>query len=346
MLDRRDMMMGGAALALAGCTGMTGRPRGGAPTPSAMTPDAFTPILTDLPHAEGAATSPDGSLFFSGGGGAVGVRGKDGQVRQVGTPLMPTGLAVDAQGRVIVANMGLLNKGPGPLQRVDVAAGTVETLVDRLEGRTLVASNGPVAARDGWLYCTHSTWGPVANIGTTQAQGFIYAVAPDGTASIVARDLRGANGLCLSPDERHLYCALTAEGRIRRWRRGTDGLLSDPQDFGPPLGDVTPDQGFRDIMALSPDRRATLGYCDGIAFDSLGNLWITLPFANRIVALTPDGRKVDVLHDPEGRIIATPTNLCWGGPDLRTLTIVSRGKGMIVQGRTDIAGAPLANWPA
>ena len=41
-----------------------------------------------------------------------------------------------------------------------------------------------------------------------------------------------------------------------------------------------------------------------------------------------------------------PTNLCWGGPDRRTLYVVSRGKGMIVQARTAIAGAPLANWPA
>jgi gluconolactonase len=74
-------------------------------------------------------------------------------------------------------------------------------------------------------------------------------------------------------------------------------------------------------------------------------LWVTLPFANRIVAITPDGRKVDVVHDPDGTMIDMPTNLCWGGADLRTLYVVSRAKGMIVRARTTVAGAPLANWP-
>lgn len=344
MFGRREIVLGGAALALAGCADGGGLRSVALPAP--LTPEDFTPVISSLDHAEGAATSPDGRLFLSNGGGAIGILERDGQLRQIGRPLMPTGVAVDREGRVIIANMGLLNGGPGSLQRVDVATGAIETLVDALEGRALVASNGPVAARDGTLYCTHSSWGPVANIGTTTPAGFIYKVAPDGSASIVARDLRGANGLALSPDERHLYCALTAEGRIRRWRRMADGTLADPQDFGPQLGVVTPDQGFKAILALPPEERAALGYCDGIAFDRAGNLWITLPFANRIVALTPDGRKVDILHDPDGRMIAMPTNLCWGGSDLRTLHVVSRAKGMIVSARTKVAGAPLANWPA
>jgi gluconolactonase len=344
MLARREALLGGLALTLTGCVG-SAMMRGDT-MPAPLTPDDFSPVLSGIDHAEGAATSPDGRLFLSNGGGTIGVLETDGRLRQIGKPLMPTGVAMDTKGRVIVANMGLLNGGPGSLQRVDLVTGMVETLVDTLEGRALVASNGPAAARDGTLYCTHSTWGPVANIGTSTAAGFIYRVAPDGTASIVARDLRGPNGLTLSPDERHLYCALTAEGRVRRWRRRPDGTLGEPQDFGPPLGKVTADQGFKAILALPSQERAALGYCDGIAFDRVGNLWITLPFANRIVALTPDGQKVDVVHDPEGKMVAMPTNLCWGGPDLRTLYVVSRSKGMIVSARTNVAGAPLANWPA
>lgn len=338
MFDRRSVVLGG--MALAGCAGQRVLT-----SPAPLTVADFTTVLSGIDHAEGAATSTDGRLFLSNGGGAIGILEPDGLLRQVGRPLMPTGVAVDREGRVIIANMGLLNGGPGSLQRVDVKTGAVETLVDNIEGRALVASNGPVAARDGTLYCTHSTWGPVANIGTTTPAGFIYKVTPDGMASIVARDLRGANGLCLSPDERYLYCALTAEGRVRRWRRQVDGTLSDPQDYGPQLGVVTPDQGFRAILALPANERAALGYCDGIAFDRAGNLWVTLPFANRIVAITPDGRKVDVVHDPDGTMIDMPTNLCWGGPDLRTLYVVSRAKGMIVRARTTVAGTPLANWP-
>lgn len=342
-VDRRTALLGGAALALAGCT-RAGTPRAST-APAPLTPADFSLVIDGLDHAEGVASAPDGRLFLSNSGGAIGVLTPGQPLRQVGAPLAANGVAVDAQGRVIVANMGLLKQQPGPLQRITLETGTVETLVSELEGRQLVASNGPATARDGSIYCTHSTWGPVANIGTTTPAGFIYMVRLDGSAAIVARDLRGVNGLCLDRDERHLYASLTAEGRIRRWRRNADGTLADPQDFGPQLGTVVPDQTVKAILALPPQEKAALGYCDGIAFDMAGNLWITLPFSNRLVALTPQGRKVDILHDPAGEKIAMPTNLCWGGPDRRTLYVVSRGKGMIVQAHTAIAGAPLANWP-
>lgn len=341
---RREILLGGLAATLAGCAAGAGPRRiGGVPSP--LTPADFSLVIGGLEHAEGIAASPDGRLFLSNGGGAIGVLETDGKLRQIGQPLMPTGVAVDPQGRVLVANMGLLNNGPGTLQRIDVESGRIETLVTALEGRALVASNNPAVARDGTIYCTHSSWGPVANIGTTTPAGFIYMVAPDGKASIVARDLRGANGLCLSRDERHVYASVTAEGRIRRWRRQADGSLTDMQDYGPQLGAVMPDQMVKAILAMPMEDRASLGYCDGIAFDMDENLWVTLPFANRIVVLTPDGRKIDVIHDPKGEKVATPTNICWGGPDRRDLYVVSRGSGSIVRTRTAVAGVPLANWP-
>lgn len=343
-IDRRELLAGGAAAALVGCAPSTGIGRATPPTPLAL--KDFTLVRDGLDAPEGIASSPDGRLFVSNGGGAIGVLGQDGALRQIGRPLAPNGVAVDAQGRVIVANMGLLNKGPGPLQRIDVTTGTVETLVSELEGRQLVASNGPATTRNGDIYCTHSTWGPIANIGTTTPAGFIYRVAPDGTASILARDLRGVNGLCLDAQERFLYASLTAEGRVRRWRRQADGSLTDPQDYGPQLGVVIPDHQAKDIRAMVGADRAALGYCDGIAFDRAGNLWVTLPFANRIVAITPDGRKIDIIHDPDGKWLSSPTNLCWGGADLRDLYVVSRASGMVVKARTDVAGLPLANWPA
>lgn len=342
-IGRREFLAGGAATALSGCTPSKGIGRA-APPPLALTD--FALVREGLNAPEGIASSPDGRLFISNSGGAIGVLERDGELRQIGRPLAPNGVAVDREGRVIVAHMGLLNKGPGPLHRIDVATGTVETLVSELEGRQLVASNGPATTRNGDIYCTHSSWGPIGNIGTTTPAGFIYRVAPDGTAAIVARNLRGVNGLCLDGPERFLYASLTAEGRVRRWRRQADGSLSDPQDYGPQLGVVLPDHQAKDIRAMAGADRAALGYCDGIAFDRAGNLWVTLPFANRIVAITPDGRKVDIVHDADGKWLSSPTNLCWGGADLRDLYVVSRASGTVVKARTDVAGLPLANWPA
>ncbi|ANI76773.1 SMP-30/gluconolactonase/LRE family protein [Sphingobium sp. EP60837] len=344
MVGRRDLLLGGAAMMLSGCAQGTRPGRPTAPEPLSLSD--FTLARGNLDAPEGIASSPDGRLFVSNGGGAIGILEPDGTLRQIGKPLAPNGVAVDREGRIIVANMGLLNKGPGPLQRIDVTTGTVETLVSELEGRQLVASNGPATTRDGDIYCSHSSWGPIGNIGTTTPAGFIYRVSPNGTASIVARNLRGVNGICLDRDERHVYASLTAEGRIRRWLRQADGSLTDPQDYGPQLGTVIPDHQARDIRAMPTAERANLGYCDGIAFDQAGNLWVTLPFANRIAAITPDGQNVDIVHDPEGKILSSPTNLCWGGADLRDLYVVSRASGMVVKARTDVKGLPLANWPS
>lgn len=341
-MDRRKFLYGAALTSLGLASGAGA---GSKPLLSPLPLSSFEPILSGILGAEGVATAPDGRLFFSTKEAVLAVREAGGQVRHIGTPLAPTGIAADPNGRVLVANMGLLNDGPGPLQRVQPESGRVETLVEELEGRRLLASNCPTVTRDGHIYCSHSSWGPVANIGTTDAAGFIYHIALDGRASIVARALRGVNGLCLDAGDRHLYAALTAEGRIVRFRRLPDGKLGEREDYGPKLGKVVENQTVADIRAIPTKHRTDLGYCDGIAFDQAGNLWVTLPFANRIVAIMPDGQLVDIAVDPEAGTIDMPTNLGWGGPGLRDLHIACRGSGKILRARTALAGLPPANWP-
>ena len=110
------------------------------------------------------------------------------------------------------------------------------------------------------------------------------------------------------------------------------------------LGTVVPDQTAPQIRALPPAARARTGYCDGLAMDQAGTLFVTLPFANRIVAIDRDGRRSTLVHDPAGTRIDFPTNLAWGGPDRRDLLGVSRGSGMIVCARMSVPGLPAANW--
>lgn len=56
-----------------------------------------------------------------------------------------------------------------------------------------------------------------------------------------------------------------------------------------------------------------------------------------------DSACAKVLSDPEGRIMRSPTNVSWGGPDMRDLYIGSVVSNYVVHVRSPIPGMPLAH---
>ena len=88
-----------------------------------------------------------------------------------------------------------------------------------------------------------------------------------------------------------------------------------------------------------------LGYTDGLAFDAAGNLWVTLPAALKIVAITPQRRAVTVAHDPSGALIRSPTNVAWGGPDLADLLIGDLRADYVLTARSPVPGMALPHQP-
>ena len=81
----------------------------------------------------------------------------------------------------------------------------------------------------------------------------------------------------------------------------------------------------------------------GCGFDVEGNLWVTLVMANKVVAITPAGEVVTMLSDPEGRVMVSPTNVSWGGPELRDLYIGSVRSDYVVKLRSPVPGMPLVH---
>lgn len=104
--------------------------------------------------------------------------------------------------------------------------GSVEVLVDRVDGQPLTFASNVVQGPDGTIWFTTSTtrWdldhyrGDMLEHSST---GRLIRLDPDGVVTTVLTDLDFANGLVLAPDASHLLIAETSGYRIlRHWLTG------------------------------------------------------------------------------------------------------------------------------
>lgn len=304
----------------------------------------FTKLAQGIARPEDVVVARDGRVFASYHHGAVAEIMPGGGFTAMGAKAgAPNGINMDAQGRIIIANFGLYDGAPGPLERFDPATGMRETLVRELDGRTLTSSNYPIIDRAGNIWCSHSTFAPTwPDALDGRADGFIYVYRPDGSSEIVARGLKFANGMALSADEDFLYCTQTSAGNVLRYPVLPGAKLGKATQYGPKLGIVF---GMKINPALQLPGFITryLGYTDGIGFDADGNLWVTLPAAHKIVAITPAGKIEIIAHDPSGKWLGSPTNISWGGPDLTDLYIGNLATPYVLKAKSPVPGMALSH---
>lgn len=302
---------------------------------SAIPPSAFTKVAVGIDRPEDVVVAADGRVFASDHQCAVAEIFPDGSFARLGPRGgAPNGINIDRQGRVLIANFGIYDKEEGPLERFDPATGLRETLVAEVGGRRLTSANYPVVDRADNVWCANSThaetW-PMALDG--RADGFIFVLRPDGSSEIVAEGLKFPNGLALSADDGFLYCAQTTGADVVRFAVLPGGRLGPGERYGPVLGKLQ-ERGGPQVA------QADLGYTDGIGMDAEGNLWVCLPGADKVVAITPAGEMVTVIHDPTGQTVHHPTNVTWGGPDLDDLYIGSIRADYVLKAKSPVAGQP------
>jgi gluconolactonase len=302
---------------------------------------AFEKKGLGLERPEDVVVGRDGRVFVSELRCAVAELLPDGSfIRRGPKNGTPNGITLDGQGRVVIANFGVHDGVPGPLQRLDPVTGAHETLLSEVSGRTLTASNYPVFDSAGNLWCSHSTQAPTwPEALDGRADGFIFVLRPDGSAEVVAEGLQFANGLALSADERFLFCAQSSAGDVLRFPILPGARLGSGERYGPRLGFVLR-RKVNPYLRLPGFITRFAGYTDGIGFDVEGNLWVTLPAANKVVAITPTRQVVTVVHDPSGEVVDYPTNVSWGGADLKDLYIGSIRANYVLQARSPVAGQP------
>jgi gluconolactonase len=175
--------------------------------------------------------------------------------------------------------------------------GTVKTLVDAIDGKKFNSPNDVVVKSDGTVWFTDPPYG-LPRTATKEVDGnFVYRHDPKtGATTVVSKEHDMPNGLAFSPDEKRLYVADSGRPRaIRVYDVKDDGTVSAGREF------CVIDKG-------GPD---------GIRVDADGRVWSSA--GDGVQVFSPDGVRIGRIVCPE-----SAANLCFGGPDGRTLFMTAR----------------------
>lgn len=287
--------------------------------------DGIKIIAEGLLFPEGPVAMRDGSVLV------VEIRG--GTVRRVspdGTLSLvadcgggPNGAAIGPDGALYVCNNGgssyipgqVLSAGPaadytgGSIQRVDLATGECRVLYDSCNGHRLSAPNDLVFDREGGFYFTDMG----KKLARTRAHGGLYYAHADGSGiSELAYHLQQPNGVALSPDDKTVYVAETDSSRLWAFDIERPGVIRK--------GKTPPPHGGRLVCGLP-------GYqgFDSMAVDARGNICVATLTTGHITVIAPGGEVLRQVAVPDTHV----TNICFGGPDLRTAYMTFAGTGML-----------------
>ena len=304
----------------------------------------LTKVGVGAQRPEDVVVSRDGRVWLADPESAAVEALPDGTLNRVGNAGgTPNGINMDAEGRIVIANVGGLETpgGRGPVQRLDVESGEIEVLADQIDGIPLVSSNYPHVDSQGRIWVTHSTSQSGADAFSGEPDGFLFRIETDGSLTMLATDILFANGITLDPQEENAYVCSTLGCHVLRFPINEDGSLGEREVYGPQLGKTVADLAA--MRPLSAEQRGELGLTDGCGFDQEGNLWVTLPMSNKVVAITPQFEVVTMIEDLEGEIMQAPTNVSWGGDDMSDLYIGSIRSDYVVHARSPIPGEPLVH---
>jgi len=271
--------------------------------------DDFRTYADGLDHPEGVAVGPDGSVYAGGEAGQVYSIGAGGSVTEVArTGGFLLGLAVDGDGMIYACDTARRE-----VVRVDPRDGTVETYSAGAPGAPFRNPNWPVFDDRGNLYVTDSG-------GWKQDDGHIVVIAPGGATSVWSRDLpRFPNGACLSADGSALLVIESLHPGVSRIPIEPDGSA-----------------GAASVVCELPG-----SVPDGIAVDESGGFYVACYRPDRIYYVDAAGTVQVFAEDPQGTVLAAPTNVVFVGAERRTLLVGSLGRWHLAACEVDVAGVGL-----
>ena len=282
-------------------------------------------VATGLRFPEGPVAMADGSVILGEiAGSAVTRVAPDGSKSTIGSAGGgPNGLARGPDGALYVCNNGgneyaeggFLSTGPakdyqcGYIQRIDPRTGDTRMLYSECGDHKLSAPNDIVFDRQGGFYFT--------DLGKRYAHhrdhGGIYYALPDGSKiTELVYPIVSPNGIGLSLDEKTLYVADTESSRLFAFDILEPGVLRKEPFPAPYTG--------RLICGLPGFQRF-----DSLAVEASGNIAVATLITGHITVIAPDGRVVRQVKMPD----VYPTNICFGGGDMKTAYITLSGSGQL-----------------
>ncbi len=160
---------------------------------------------------------------------------------------------------------------------------------------------------------------------TSDRTGIYYAKADGSSISEVIFPVDAPNGIGLSPNGDRLYAAETHTGRVWAWNVSSPGAAEGANPVGP---------GGGELLVGLPDFQLF----DSLAVDGDGWVCVATLVNGGITSISPDGSTTEhfATDDP------LTTNICFGGPDLRTAYITCSGSGRLIATEWPRPGLQLA----
>jgi len=206
------------------------------------------------------------------------------------------GLTLDPQGRLTINEHG--NHRVSRLEN----NGSLTVLADQFEGKRLNSPNDLVYRSDGTLFFTDPPFGLPKFFDDPRKElpfSGVFSIYR-GQLQLASTDLKGPNGIALSPDEKYLYVTNWDEKKkiVMRYEVQPNGTLINGSLFFD--------------MTSAPGEDAL----DGMKVDKQGNLYVSGP--GGLWILSASGKHLGTIIAPKH-----PHNMAWGD-DGKTLYLCAR----------------------
>lgn len=218
----------------------------------------------------------------------------------------PNGLKIHRDGRIVLADY------KNGLMRLDPDTGKVTSLLQGPNSEHFKGVNDLVFGENGEIYFTDQ-----GQTGMHDPSGRVYRLDPGGELRMLISNGPSPNGIAIAPSGNALFVAMTRANQIWRIPLHWSGAVNK--------------------VGVFANLHGGPGGPDGLAFDRDGNLFVAHAGAGFVWGLSQIGVPIACFKCSG----SMPTNLAFGGPEMRSLFVTESETGAVLEMTAPVSGLPL-----